>query len=63
MCVVDPVPTFTYLVKQLVERDLVYLHVVEDGVDGDLESKVKRGEVRQDILFLFLYSWLLALST
>lgn len=41
-------PTFTYLVKQLAERNLAYLHVIEDGVDGDLDSKIKRGKVRND---------------
>lgn len=41
-------PTFTYLVTQIVQRhpDLAYLHVVEPGLAGDENIDKKAGEVR-----------------
>ncbi|KAI0742943.1 NADH:flavin oxidoreductase/NADH oxidase [Daedaleopsis nitida] len=42
----DPVPTFTYLVSQIVERypDLAYLHVVEPGLSGSEDIDARNGE-------------------
>lgn len=37
----DPVPTFSYVVKELAKRhtDLAYLHVVEPVVSGDNDAQ------------------------
>lgn len=44
----DPIPTFTYLISQIVQRhpDLAYLHVVEPGVAASMDITAQQGEVR-----------------
>ena len=44
----NPVPTFTYLVTELVKRhpNLAYLHVVEPGLAGATDIETRDGEVR-----------------
>lgn len=46
----DPVPTFTYLVKQIAQRypSLAYLHVLEPRATGDTDvlEPIGAGEVR-----------------
>ena len=53
----DPVPTFTYLVKEAVRRhpNLAYLHVPEPGVAGAQEIEVKEGQVRLKF-YAFIHS-------
>ncbi|EIW75437.1 NADH:flavin oxidoreductase/NADH oxidase [Coniophora puteana RWD-64-598 SS2] len=34
MCLVDPIPTFSYLTTQLAARDIAYIHVVEPRLQG-----------------------------
>ena len=43
----DPIPTFTYLVKEAVRRhpNLAYLHVPEPGVAGNQDIEIKDGQV------------------
>ena len=43
----NPVPTFTYVVEQLVAHhsNLAYLHVIEPRVNGTFDTEAKRGEV------------------
>ena len=52
----NPVPTFTYLVTELVKRhpNLAYLHVVEPGLAGATDIEARAGEVR---LPLFKTQW------
>ncbi|KAI0744497.1 NADH:flavin oxidoreductase/NADH oxidase [Earliella scabrosa] len=47
----DPIPTFTYLVSQVVQRhpDLAYLHVIEPGVAAS-EDCTHNGEESNDFL-------------
>ena len=44
----DPIPTFTYLVSQVVQRhpDLAYLHVIEPGVAASEDCTHNGEEVR-----------------
>ena len=53
MRMVDPVPTFNYLVSRLAQdhTNLAYLHVIEPGYSGNMNTGVKTGEV-----CLLLYS-------
>ncbi len=43
----DPIPTFTYLISQVIERhpDIAYLSVVEPGVAGGINIEAQQGEV------------------
>ena len=43
----DPKPTYAYLVAQIAERfpNFAYVHVVEPGVQGNLDYKATREEV------------------
>ena len=45
MRMVDPRPTYEYLVTQLVERtpNLAYVHVIEPGIKGNVDSEVATG--------------------
>ena len=47
----EPIPTFTYLVKQLADRypDFAYLHVVEPRVNGNFEREVAEGEASRTV--------------
>jgi NADPH2 dehydrogenase len=48
MKMIDPVPTFSYLVKQLAERHstLGYIHVIEPRMHGATDHGAVEGEVR-----------------
>jgi NADPH2 dehydrogenase len=43
----DPIPTFSYIVKQLAERypSLAYVHVVEPRAQGDTDREQDDHEV------------------
>ena len=45
---VDPKPTFTYLVSEIIKRQpgFAYIHVIEPRVNGNMERIVLDGEVR-----------------
>ena len=47
MCMEDPIPTFSHLVRRLADDfpELAYLHVIEPGVDGVVDSEVRQGVV------------------
>ncbi|EIW56407.1 NADH:flavin oxidoreductase/NADH oxidase [Trametes versicolor FP-101664 SS1] len=52
----DPVPTFTYLVSEVVEThpDLAFIHLVEPGVGGGSDIEAKAGESNDFIRKLWL---------
>lgn len=43
----DPIPTFSYLIQQIVERhpNLAYIHMIEPRVNGPGDRVAKEGEV------------------
>lgn len=45
MCMEDPIPTFSHLVRKLAQEfsELAYLHVIEPGVDGISDNEVRHG--------------------
>lgn len=47
MRMVDPIPTYLHLVKEMVKRfpDLSYIHLVEPRVAGNEDTPPKEGEV------------------
>ena len=49
----DPIPTFSYVVKQLAERHptLAYIHAIEPRVlNGYIDREVPEGEVRSSYI-------------
>ncbi|KAI0702828.1 NADH:flavin oxidoreductase/NADH oxidase [Cerioporus squamosus] len=52
----DPMPTFTYLASQVLERhpDIAYLHVVEPGLAGAYDAEAHQGESNDFLRKLWL---------
>ncbi len=61
----DPIPTFTYLVSQVLERhpDIAYLSVVEPGVAGPIDIKAQQGEVSPNTALMICEIGLTGMTT